>query len=117
MQSWFLRKEYHRFKGSLFLIFGISAGLPIFQLLFFPNSVVGLNQHIDFFNWYFGGILYIVGALFYIAKFPEKFWPGRFCIVGNSHQIFHFFVLGGVLLHYLGSVELYLYRLDNQCPA
>lgn len=30
-----------------------------------------------------------LSALLYASHIPERFWPGRFDIVGQSHQIFH----------------------------
>ena len=46
--------------------------------------------------WYLlgGGLLYSVGAIFYLLKF--KF----------SHSIWHLFVLGGVIMHYLSILSL-----------
>jgi adiponectin receptor len=67
--------------------------------------------------WYLGGIAYIVGALIYIVRFPEKCRPGKHDIWGSSHQIFHLFVISGVILHYLGSLDAYYYRVENLCPV
>ena len=64
-------------------------------------------------NWYLGGISYIIGALFYILRFPEKKFPGRFDYFGASHQIFHVLVFFGALFHFLGSLEAYNYRFRN----
>lgn len=44
--------------------------------------------------------VYVLGALLYAAKFPERFWPGVFDYVGGSHNIWHLAVLGGILFHY-----------------
>lgn len=112
----FTKKEYHKIKGILFLSFGISAGLPVIHLNLFSVNGFDLNEY-DFTLWFIGGLSYIFGALIYILKFPERFWPGRFCIVGNSHQIFHVMVLIGVFSHYMGSLESYLYRSNNSCIA
>lgn len=110
----FTKKEYHKIKGFLFLTFGISAGIPVFHLKLL--GVEGFDDaQFDFSLWYLGGISYIVGALIYISRVPERIWPGRFCIVGNSHQIFHMLVLVGVFSHYLGSVQTYVYRSHNVC--
>lgn len=115
MQNWFLQKEYHKFKIGLFLIFGISAGLPAFHLSFYPESVYGGEEQFNFIHWVLGGASYILGALIYMSKFPEKIWPGKFCIVGNSHQIFHIGALMGVLFHHIGSIEVYNYRSSLIC--
>lgn len=48
-----------------------------------------------------GGACYIFGAILYAARIPEKLSPGRFDLIGSSHQIFHMFVLAGSYCHYL----------------
>ena len=35
--------------------------------------------------WLGGGILYAIGAILYALKFPERRFPGKFDIYGNSH--------------------------------
>ena len=110
----FTKKEYHKIKGILFLTFGISAGIPVIHLNLFPVNGFDINQF-DFTIFFIGGLSYVVGALIYILKFPERIWPGRFCIIGNSHQIFHVFVLIGVFTIYSGCVQAYTYRSNNSC--
>jgi adiponectin receptor len=42
----------------------------------------------------------LVGVLFYATKFPEKRFPGKFNLLGNSHQIFHVLVVVGIYAFY-----------------
>ncbi len=110
----FTKKEYHKIKGILFLIFGVSAGLPVIHLKLFDVNGFVLEDY-NFGLWFLGGISYIIGALIYILKVPERFFPGRFCLYGNSHQIFHIGVLIGVFSHYIGCIQAYYYRSNNTC--
>lgn len=48
-----------------------------------------------------GGVLYTIGAAFYGTKWPNP-WPGRF----GFHEIWHLFVLGGSMSHFLAVVRL-----------
>ena len=64
-------------------------------------------------NWYFGGISYVVGALLYILRFPEKKFPRKFDYIGASHQIFHILVFIGALFHFMGSLDAYNYRFNK----
>jgi adiponectin receptor len=34
------------------------------------------------------------GVVVYVLRWPERRWPGRFDIVGQSHQLWHVFILG-----------------------
>lgn len=42
-------------------------------------------------NYYFllHIILTITSAFLYISHIPERFWPGKFDLIGQSHQLFH----------------------------
>lgn len=46
------------------------------------------------------GSIYIFGAMFYVTKFPERLYPGKFDIWLNSHQIFHIFVIIAGIVYY-----------------
>lgn len=110
----FTKPEFHKIKGILFLSFGISAGLPIIHSMIF--DVNGFNSDdFSFFYWFLGGFCYIFGAILYIIRVPERWFPGKFCIIGNSHQIFHIFVLFGVFSHYYACLNTYQYRYNNLC--
>ncbi|ORZ38278.1 hemolysin-III related-domain-containing protein, partial [Catenaria anguillulae PL171] len=54
---------------------------------------------------------YCVGALIYAARFPECLAPGRFDIVGASHQIWHLMVICGAVCHWGALCELRDWRL------
>ncbi|CAA0823667.1 Heptahelical transmembrane protein 1 [Striga hermonthica] len=52
-------------------------------------------------------VAYIVGVGFYVTRVPERWGPGRFDLVGQSHQIFHVFVVLGAMAHY-GAARIFL---------
>ena len=110
-------KETKKIRGTLFLIFGISAGIPILHMGFFGNNIKGFIEMPKLFFWYIGGISYIIGAFLFMFRVPEKLYPGKFDIIGSSHQIFHILVVIGVITHYFGSLDAYYYRINNICPA
>ena len=82
-------------------------------MAFYGDTIKGYSKDIYLFNWYLGGISYIVGALFYILRFPEKKFPRIFDFVGASHQIFHVLVFLGALFHFMGSLDAYNYRFRH----
>ena len=100
-------------RGTLFLIFGLSAGIPIVHMTAFGDTIEGYSPDIEFIYWYLGGISYVVGALLYILRYPEKKCQKKFDYVGASHQIFHILVFLGALFHYLGSLDAYNYRFNK----
>ena len=110
-------KETKKIRGTLFLIFGISAGIPILHMAFFNNNIKGFIKMPKLFFWYIGGISYIIGAFLFMFRVPEKLYPGKFDIIGSSHQIFHILVVIGVITHYFGSLDAYYYRINNICSS
>lgn len=48
----------------------------------------------------------ITGSMVYLKQFPEKYWPGKFDLLGSSHQIMHLILIVIHLLHYK-FVEFY----------
>jgi len=52
-------------------------------------------------------ILYLVGTFVYISRFPESRFPGRFDLVGASHQVWHLLVLVSFFFN--------AFRLPKQC--
>ncbi len=100
-----------RLRGFLFLTLGLSAAIPIFHLAFFSWTITENISHPALINWALGGACYVGGCLIYINRFPEKHWPGRFCIWGSSHQIWHLMVFGGIAFHFFGSLDSYHDRL------
>jgi predicted membrane channel-forming protein YqfA (hemolysin III family) len=58
-------------------------------------------------------MIYGIGVLLYAMKIPERFAPGRFDLIGQGHQLFHIFVLGGILSHYkllMNSMTYQMYK-------
>jgi adiponectin receptor len=59
------------------------------------------------------GMTYIMGAIFYMTKFPERLYPGKFDLLGNSHQIFHIFVIMAALIYYFSMKYIADARLNH----
>ena len=100
-------------RGSIYLIFGLCTGIPVLHMAFFGDTIEGNSPGIQLIYWYLGGISYVVGALLYILRFPEKIFPIKFDYIGASHQIFHVLVFFGAFFHFLGSLDAYNYRFEN----
>ncbi|MFZ5814830.1 MAG: PAQR family membrane homeostasis protein TrhA [Bacillota bacterium] len=48
-----------------------------------------------------GGLIYTLGAVIYALKWPNL-WPGRF----DFHAVWHLFVMGGSISHFLAVYQL-----------
>ena len=80
----FYTPRYRRLRGTLFLILGISTSIPMFHLIFFGKYVIGYEAKPHFFYWYIGGIVYVIGGLFFVTRIPEKYIPIRTPVIINT---------------------------------
>ncbi|KAG5559584.1 hypothetical protein RHGRI_009203 [Rhododendron griersonianum] len=89
--------RFRSFRASLFLIMGFSGVIPAAHAVVLfrahPQILVALGYELVM------GVLYAVGAGFYMSRVPERWKPGAFDIAGQSHQIFHVFVVAAALAH------------------
>lgn len=102
--------EFRTCRAFTYLVFGVSAGLPVIHYYFFSSDYVSisLTSMLSF------GLYYIVGALIYAFRIPEKYFPGKFDIMFHSHQIFHVFVVVAALIHLFNIQEIALARIQHQ---
>ena len=59
------------------------------------------------------GMAYLIGAVLYSTRIPERFAPGRFDLVLSSHNIFHVLVVLGAYIHYHAAMISLKFR-DNE---
>lgn len=100
-------------KGILFLIFGICSGIPVIHMALLGDKLKGYNSETRYLFWYLGGIIYIIGGVLYITRFPEIKYSGKFDLFGSSHQILHISVLIAAFLHYIACLDAYYSRFDH----
>ncbi|KAF9078853.1 hemolysin-III related-domain-containing protein [Rhodocollybia butyracea] len=92
-------KPTHRgARTTVFIALGLCAIVPVSHWV----TVHGLQTMLAMGLHWLGlsGGFYIVGALLYANRIPERFAPGSFDYFFASHQIFHFFVVFAALAHY-----------------
>ncbi|KAI6656938.1 Progestin and adipoQ receptor family member 3-like [Oopsacas minuta] len=90
-------------------------GVPITQWVVMQG---GFGVHIVFIFLIPNGIIMYVlglaGGAFYVTKFPERIWPGKFDYFGASHQLWHVCVLLALTwMHHIVRTEFY-YRITTE---
>ncbi|XP_020813919.1 adiponectin receptor protein isoform X1 [Drosophila serrata] len=104
-------------RAGVFMSFGLSGVIPaihysIMEGWFSQMSRASLGWLILM------GLLYILGALMYALRVPERWFPGKFDIWGQSHQIFHILVIAAAFVHYHGISEMAMYRvMYSECTV
>jgi adiponectin receptor len=93
----FNRPDYAWIRVGFYVSLATTGFIPIIQL----TLQRGWNETAYFYAPITKSILvYLGGALLYAAKLPERLMPGWFDYAGQSHNIWHLAVLGGILYHY-----------------
>lgn len=42
-------------------------------------------------------MFFLIAAIFNVSRFPEGYFPGKFDIIGSSHQLFHIAIALGII--------------------
>lgn len=102
--------KYRFLRAGVFLSFGLSGVVPAVHYSVQEGWIKALDQ--ASLGWLIlMGMLYIIGTMFYALRIPERFFPGKFDIWFQSHQIFHVFVVAAAFVHYHGISEMAMHRL------
>lgn len=112
----FRTPEWRPFRATMFVAMGLSAVFPVIHGLL----VFGLSQmqrQIGLSWVVLQGALYILGAVIYAMRVPERLWPGKFDILGHSHQIFHVLVVLAAAAHLTGLLRAFDYRHSGLAPT
>merc|ERR1712071_357177 len=101
---------------GVFIAFGLSGAIPAIHYAVMEGWMNAITY--ASLGWLIlMGALYILEALLYAGRIPERYFPGKCDIWFQSHQIFHVLVIAAAFVHYQGLSEMALYRLtNNQCP-
>lgn len=91
--------DYRNMRGILFISMGLAAVFPILHLIV-VHGIKHCYQKMYVLELVILGGTYIFGAYLYVKRFPEKDFPGKFDMIGSSHNILHLCVViaTGILL-------------------
>lgn len=105
----FRQPEWRFFRAGMFISMGLSALFPVCHgLLVYGRQQMRMQIGLD---WVLlQGFLYILGAVIYAARVPERLRPGKYDILGSSHQIFHILVVCAAIAHLTGLLSAFDYR-------
>ena len=97
--------KYHSLQPLMFLLFGFCGLAPMIHsaILFWTSVYVRYAFYLTFLQLF----LNLIGGLSFSFRFPERFFPGKLDILGNSHHIMHFAVIGAFVAYYYASLALW----------
>ncbi|RDA82878.1 hypothetical protein CP532_0391 [Ophiocordyceps camponoti-leonardi (nom. inval.)] len=107
--SWlerFRTPKWRPYRAAIFVALGLSGVVPVLHGIAL-RGYRELQESMSI-DWTIAqGALYIIGAVLYAARWPERSLPGVFDIWGSSHQIFHMFVLAAAATHFCGMAKAF----------
>ncbi|XP_046319753.1 adiponectin receptor protein 1-like [Marmota monax] len=112
----FATPEHRQTRAAVFLGLGLSGGVPAKHFTMAEGFVKAIT--VGQMGWFFlMAIMYIAGTGFYAARIPERFFPGKFDIWFQSHQIFHILVVAATFVHFYGvsNLQEFRYGLQGGC--
>lgn len=115
----FRTPRWRPFRAAMFVGMGLSAVFPVIHGLQL-YGVEQMTRQIGLWWLLLQGFLYILGAGIYAIRVPERLKPGKFDIVGSSHQIFHVLVDCAAVAHLTGLLKAFDYRhsgIAEACPG
>ncbi|XP_054166834.1 adiponectin receptor protein-like [Oppia nitens] len=100
--------KFRPLRTAVFLAFGLSNVIPGIHWF------IVLDSHLfsSFLLFILQGLLYIIGALLYVVRIPERFFPGKCDYWFQSHQLFHILVVLAAIVHLNGINGMVEMRLN-----
>jgi adiponectin receptor len=110
----FQTPEYRSVRAAMFSIMGVSGIVPcVHKIFMYQDEVQAYEALYNEVNMF---IIYALGGLVYATRIPERWKPGAFDIIGNSHQLFHVLVVWAAYVHYQGGLIYLKWRDVKGCP-
>jgi adiponectin receptor len=104
----FQAPRYRPFRAALFSLLGTWGVAPATHALLLhwgePAHAVAFAHYVAM------GALYLGGAAIFAARVPERWAPGRFDLLGNSHQLFHVAIVAAAAVHCRGVLGMMHWR-------
>eukprot|EP00884_Botryococcus_braunii_P007416 jgi/Botrbrau1/16676/Bobra.0068s0092.1 len=98
--SFFQQVQFRVFRASLFAALGMWGVVPAGHILITSWGKPAVMNAVS--HAMVMGLIYILGAIIYASRVPERWKPGFFDIWMHSHQLFHICVIAAAFVHYKG---------------
>ncbi|CEF68609.1 Adiponectin receptor protein [Strongyloides ratti] len=108
----FAQPRFRPLRAGIFLTMGLSAIFPGIHLLLIESWDIIVEKELLKWNIIMGS-LYVIGALQYALRIPERFCMGKFDYLFHSHQFFHIFVVIAASLHFYGISRVTVNKISS----
>uniref|UniRef100_A0AC35TP60 HlyIII-domain-containing protein n=1 Tax=Rhabditophanes sp. KR3021 TaxID=114890 RepID=A0AC35TP60_9BILA len=108
----FAQPKYRPLRAGIFLVMGLSAVVPVIHLFFIEDLKIIMAKELIIWNILMGS-LYVIGAVQYSFRFPERCFQGKFDYLFHSHQFFHIFVVAAAFIHFHGICRVAMIQMES----
>ncbi|KAK9903599.1 hypothetical protein WJX75_009680 [Coccomyxa subellipsoidea] len=114
--DFFQQQRFRAFRASLFATLGLWGIAPSVHMLLLHGSEPQVK--LAFWHNLLMGAIYLLGAVLFALRVPERWKPGAFDLFFSSHQLFHICVVVAALVHYKGILVMVAWRDGaGGCPV
>lgn len=108
--------ESRPYRAATFVGMGTSGAIPIAHFVYRVLYHTGdpFHQEMELLvPAFLTSIFYLIGAVLFVLRIPERFAPGRFDYSFYSHTYMHTFVVLASLTHLYGGLKMFDYRTSH----
>ncbi|KAM7159164.1 LOW QUALITY PROTEIN: adiponectin receptor protein 1-like [Molossus nigricans] len=112
----FAPPKHRQTQAGVFLGLGLSGVVPTMHFTIAEGFVKATT--VGQMGWFFlMAVMYITRDGLYAARIPERFFPGKFDIWFQSHQLFHVLMVAAAFVHFNGvsNFQEFCYGLEGSC--
>jgi adiponectin receptor len=99
---------WRKLRATVFVGMGVFSFFPIMHGVYI-YGFWGVEERMGLRWSLLQGVLYVVGTAIFALCVPERWYPGRFDLVGASHQIMHFCALSAAAAELTALVAAFDY--------
>ncbi|KAG1714488.1 Progestin and adipoQ receptor family member 3 [Nymphon striatum] len=104
--------EYSKLRCVVFGFWALCGIFPTFHWIYIKNGFSNHEVQQLFPNIVIMYLISAAGFIFYLCKIPERFFPGKFDIIGSSHQLWHLLVFISLVWWHKTGVK-YIYVIHS----
>lgn len=108
LSEYFQQARFRPLRASLFSGLGLFGLVPVMHQWVLHSHVWHVRAAIT--HILLMGAVYLMGAVVFVARVPERWLPGRFDLLLHSHQIFHVAVVVAAVIHARSAYLLLQWR-------
>ena len=103
----FRQPEFRRERFCIYFSLGLSLYMPLLHGWRYVGALENLDEVAGLWSFLQLTGVNTLGGILYALRVPERWSPGRFDLVGHSHNCMHIMAIGGAMIRLRGLLAVY----------